>query len=116
MGINIRGRSFLTLLDFTPDEINYLLDLASEFKRMKNNGFMKGPEYIVETPGGTDTNRSMEKTTRRIILRTTIDADKTYYMRFKSCQDQIHKQLFIDYMEWCPKEVFDNPIEPEDIW
>ena len=38
MGINIRGRSFLTLLDFTPDEINYLLDLASEFKRMKNNG------------------------------------------------------------------------------
>ena len=38
MGVNIRGRSFLTLLDFTPDEINYLLDLATEFKRMKNNG------------------------------------------------------------------------------
>ena len=38
MGINIRGRSFLTLLDFTPDEINYLLDLSAEFKRMKNNG------------------------------------------------------------------------------
>ena len=38
MGINIRGRSFLTLLDFTPEEINYLLDLSDEFKRMKNNG------------------------------------------------------------------------------
>ena len=38
MGINIRGRSFLTLLDFTPEEINYLLDLSAEFKRMKNNG------------------------------------------------------------------------------
>ena len=38
MGINIRGRSFLTLLDFTPAEINYLLDLAAEFKRMKANG------------------------------------------------------------------------------
>ena len=38
MGINIRGRSFLTLLDFTPGEINYLLDLSDEFKRMKNNG------------------------------------------------------------------------------
>ena len=97
--------------DTDDDDYNAEVD-----KRMKNNGFMKGPEYIVETPGGTDTNRSMEKTTRRIILRTTIDADKTYYMRFKSCQDQIHKQLFIDYMEWCPKEVFDNPIEPEDIW
>ena len=97
--------------DTDDDDYNAEVD-----KRMKNNGFMKGPEYIVETPGGTDTNRSMEKTTRRIILRTTIDADQTYYMRFKSCQDQIHKQLFIDYMEWCPKEVFDNPIEPEDIW
>ena len=38
MGINIRGRSFLTLLDFTPAEINYMLDLSAEFKRMKNNG------------------------------------------------------------------------------
>ena len=38
MGVNVRGRSFLTLLDYTPEEINYLLDLASEFKRMKHNG------------------------------------------------------------------------------
>ena len=38
MGLNIRGRSFLTLLDFTPEEINYLLDLSAEFKKMKYNG------------------------------------------------------------------------------
>ena len=38
MGLNIRGRSFLTLLDYTPEEINYLLDLSAEFKRMKYNG------------------------------------------------------------------------------
>ena len=38
MGINIRGRSLLTLLDFTPAEINYLLDLSAEFKRMKASG------------------------------------------------------------------------------
>ncbi|MGN1025012.1 MAG: ornithine carbamoyltransferase [Faecousia sp.] len=38
MGVNIRGRSFLTLLDYTPEEINYLLDLAGEFKRMKHSG------------------------------------------------------------------------------
>ena len=38
MGVNVRGRSFLTLLDYTPDEINYLLNLAAEFKRMKANG------------------------------------------------------------------------------
>ena len=38
MGINIRGRSFLTLLDYTPQEIRYLLDLAKQFKAMKRNG------------------------------------------------------------------------------
>ena len=38
MGVNIRGRSFLTLLDYTPHEINYLIDLAAEFKRLKAAG------------------------------------------------------------------------------
>ena len=37
MGVNVRGRSFLTLLDYTPDEIRYLLDLSVEFKNMKRN-------------------------------------------------------------------------------
>ena len=35
MGVNLRGRSFLTLLDFTPAEIRYMLDLAKGFKDMK---------------------------------------------------------------------------------
>ncbi len=35
---NIRGRSFLTLLDFTHDEIRYLLDLAKNFKNLKMTG------------------------------------------------------------------------------
>lgn len=38
MGVNVRGRSLLTLLDYTPEEINYLLELAAEFKRMKYSG------------------------------------------------------------------------------
>lgn len=38
MGVNIRGRHYLKLLDYTPEEIRYLLDLAKEFKRMKRNG------------------------------------------------------------------------------
>ena len=28
MAVNIRGRSFLKLLDYTPAEIRYLLDLS----------------------------------------------------------------------------------------
>lgn len=38
MGLNLRGRSFLTLKDFTPAEIDYLLDLAENLKRKKKMG------------------------------------------------------------------------------
>ncbi|NLM43793.1 MAG: ornithine carbamoyltransferase, partial [Clostridiales bacterium] len=35
MAVNLKGRSFLTLLDFTPSEIRYLLDLAHDLKSKK---------------------------------------------------------------------------------
>lgn len=38
MGVNLRGRSFLTLLDFTSQEIRYLLDLSRNFKELKRTG------------------------------------------------------------------------------
>ena len=38
MPVNLRGRNFLKLLDYTPEEIRYLLDLAREFKRKKLAG------------------------------------------------------------------------------
>lgn len=38
MGIDLKGRSFLTLMDFTPEEIRYLLDLAKELKAKKKAG------------------------------------------------------------------------------
>jgi ornithine carbamoyltransferase len=36
--VNLKGRSFLTLKDFTPEEIQYLLDLAAELKAKKKQG------------------------------------------------------------------------------
>ena len=36
--MNVQGKSFLTLLDYTPEEIYYLLDLASTLKRDKKAG------------------------------------------------------------------------------
>lgn len=38
MAINLEGRSFLKLEDFTPEEIRYLLDLAAELKAAKAGG------------------------------------------------------------------------------
>lgn len=36
--MNLKGRSFLTLKDFTPEEILYLLDLAADLKAKKKQG------------------------------------------------------------------------------
>jgi len=38
MAFNLKGRSFLTLMDFTPQEIRHLLDLAHDLKAKKRSG------------------------------------------------------------------------------
>ena len=35
MDVSLSGRNFLKLLDFTPEEIRYLLDLSAELKEKK---------------------------------------------------------------------------------
>ena len=86
-------------------------------KKMRNNGFMKGPEhYIAGLPGGTLTSRDDVNTLRRIMVRETMDPDKVYYIRFKSVLDDVNKEFYMDYIEFCAKEVYDNPETPEDIW
>jgi len=51
MAVNLKGRSFLTLLDFTPEEIRYLLDLASDLKSKKRAGIsnylLKGKNIVL---------------------------------------------------------------------
>ena len=36
--MDLKGRDFLTLKDFTPEEISYLLDLSAELKDKKKKG------------------------------------------------------------------------------
>jgi len=36
--MNLKGKSFLKLLDFSSEEINYLIDLAADFKKKKKEG------------------------------------------------------------------------------
>ncbi len=51
MAVNLKGRSFLTLMDFTPEEIRYLLDLARDLKAKKragvNNQILKGKNIVL---------------------------------------------------------------------
>ena len=41
MAINLKHRNFLKLLDFSTEEINYLIDLSSDLKQAKKNGTEK---------------------------------------------------------------------------
>lgn len=38
--MNLKGRHFLTLKDFTAEEITYFLDLAAELKEKKKQGIL----------------------------------------------------------------------------
>ena len=38
--MDLKGRHFLTLKDFTPAEIEYMLDLAADLKAKKKNGIL----------------------------------------------------------------------------
>jgi len=59
MKVNLKNRSFLKLLDFTPGEIQYLLQLSGELKNAKHSG--------TEKPGLTGKNIALifEKTSTR---------------------------------------------------
>jgi len=85
-------------------------------KKMRNNGFMKGPRHYAFTPGGSNYARTDANTIRRIIVREYMYPGKTYYLKFKSVLDDEKKEFYMDYLEFCAKEVYDNPATPEDIW
>ncbi len=38
--MNLKGRDFLKLLDYSAEEIEYLIDLAAELKRKKKEGIL----------------------------------------------------------------------------
>lgn len=49
--VNLHGRDFLKLLDYTPEEINHLLDVSFELKRKKHEGidhsYLKGKQIAM---------------------------------------------------------------------
>ena len=91
--------------DTEDDDYNAEID-----KRMRNKGRMKAEESV-----GTNGCRATDNI-RHIVTRQILDPKETYYLRLKSVLDSDKKEFFMDYLEYCPKEIYDNPSEPEDIW
>lgn len=87
-------------------------------KRMHNKGYMKGGHAWTEY-GTSYTGRqcsTWQSPMRRIIFRGIMDPSETYYLRIKSVLDSDKTEFMMDILEFCPKEVYDNPEVPEDIW
>lgn len=57
--MDLKGRNFLTLKDYTPEEITYLLDLSAELKEKKKNGI------LTDTLRGKNVALIFEKTSTR---------------------------------------------------
>ena len=64
--MNLKGRNFLTLKDFTPEEIVGLVDLAAEYKRKKKQGILH------DTLRGKNIALIFEKTSTRKIGRAHV--------------------------------------------
>ena len=83
--------------------------------KLRNHGLMKATRH--ETEMSSTTARAKENCCRIIIARQTLDPNETYYVRFKTVQpDKERPELYLDYFEYCPKEIYDSPERPEDIW
>lgn len=92
------------------DDVN-----AENDKKMRNNWYMKAPNQFYMYGEGHSL-RHRHQALRRIVLREEMKADETYYIQFKSVLEDTETEFFMDYIEYCPKEVYDNPQTPEDIW
>lgn len=99
---------------------------AETDKQLRNQGYMKGPrcfyqftfdEFATEDVSGqTNIARYEGRILRKIIVSQRLEEDKTYYIKFKNVLDDNTKEFYFDYLEFCPKSVYNNPTEPEDVW
>ena len=88
-------------------------------QQMRNLYNMKGPKQYCQnrtTTAHTVPLRDRLLTCRRILYRGYLDHNKTYWIKFKTCLDISSLELFGNYVELCPKNVWDNPLLNEDIW
>ena len=105
------GASWGDLSDSGKDE-DQIIDIDH---KLRNHGLMKATKH--ETELNSSTARSKNNCSRQIIVRQTLDPNETYYVRFKTVQPDLQRpELYLDYFEYCPKEIYDSPERPEDIW
>lgn len=97
--------------DTDDEEINIEID-----RSMRLNGFMKGSRQVSDRNGGSERDYGHRENSRRILTRLTMYPQYTYYLKLRSVLNSDKMEFYMDYIELCPKEVYDNPERPEDTW
>src|SRR5574344_1023247 len=119
------GLPFDQRLDGTHVSIGWVADGLDEEtnlendKVIRNHGWMKGPKMFCVNSMTTAHNvplRSVSSTMRRIVYKGFLEPNKTYYLRLKSVLENPIAYLYANFIELVPKNVYDNPQNPEDIW
>ena len=84
-------------------------------KAMRNRGYYKGPNsYGRYTSTGLILYRD-ESTALRIVLATTyLSSTQDNYLRFRQVLDDPKSEFPFDYLELCPKSIYDNE-DGEDL-
>ena len=84
------------------------LDVALD-KSFRNRGFMRGPAGVCMWPNQT-VNRQFRwyrAQYRKIVTTKYLSEDRPHYLRIKSVLEDDNKQGMIDYIELCPKSIYD---------
>lgn len=82
-------------------------------KAMHNRGYMKGPETQAENWSKDRLARDQSNHLRRIVATEYLENGKDYYIRFRAVDEEAEEFMF-DYLELCPREIYDNPTMQED--
>ena len=76
---------------------------------------MRGPLAYTMNKGGSDVARGLKESLRRVIARLEIKQG-TYWLRVKSALDDDSRQMYFDYLELVPVNVYNNPRYLEDMY
>lgn len=92
------------------------LDIALD-KSYRNKGFMRGPAGVCMWPNQT-VNRQFRwyrAQYRKIVTTKYLTEDRPHHLRIRSVVEDDSKQGMIDYIELCPKSIYDGEYG-EDIY
>ena len=88
-------------------------EIVRNDKAMHNRGYMRAPD--TQTMGSSESDMAPihQNILRRIVATEYLTNDKDHYIRFRAV-DEKGEEFMLDYIELCPKSVYDNPTVLED--